>query len=49
MRIQSFLNEHLAITLVRKPNASTMQVQNATMHKYAKDKIYFYSIEINEM
>ena len=42
MIMQPFLYEILTITLVSKPNASTMQVQNAKMHKYAKNNIFLY-------
>ena len=41
MIMQPFLYEILTITLVLKPNASTMQVQNAKMHKHRKNKIFF--------
>ena len=46
--MQSFLNENPTITSVSKPNASTMQVKNEKMHKYAKIK-YFCIFETNEM
>ena len=36
MTMQPFLYEILTTTSVRKPNASTMQVQNTNMHKHAQ-------------
>ena len=45
MTMQPFLYEMITITLVSKPNASTMQVQNAKMHKHAKNKIFLYFLK----
>ena len=49
MIMQPFLYEILTITLVNKPNASTMQVQNEKMHKYATNKLFYFIFEVNDM